>query len=186
MTTPDYEPRPLPPEALDLCDRLTAPPALVAQLQVVHDAACGLLAGLDERFSELPLDRRAVLFGAATHDLGQVRHLHEIGRPGRRHEQAGPALLEAHGVATDLARFARTHGTWKEDDDLALEDLLVALAAVAWNGDREAELEMLAAERIAERTGDDEVGAFVALDELLEALSLDAESRIAWRRRIAE
>lgn len=62
--------RPLPPEAEKLCRLLSAPPRLITHLTLVHDAACDLVVGVQQKFPTLAFDRVAVLFGAATHDLG--------------------------------------------------------------------------------------------------------------------
>src|SRR5690242_20727491 len=110
-----------------MLERLNAPPRLVAHLTVVHDAAADLLQALKAHWRNLPLDGDAVLFGAATHDVGKVLHPGELVGPGNEHESAGPPLLEQLGIPPDRSRFARTHGTWNEEADLALEDILVAM-----------------------------------------------------------
>lgn len=176
------EPGPLPERAEALCETLAAPPRLRAHLRLVHQAAEGLLAGLEARFPGIELDRRLILLGAAIHDLGKVQHPSELERPGKRHAADGPAKLEAAGLTPEEARFARTHHTWPEDDDAALEDLLVALADLVWKGRRDEMLELLAAAALADRCFLPEVEAFSALDEILDDLSLEADERIAWQR----
>ena len=133
--------RKLPDEVEDLLDRLESPPRLVAHLTLVHDVAVSIVEVLSE-LSEGGFDQRAVLFGAATHDIGKTLFPGELDGPGHAHEAAGRELLEAEGFAADLARFAETHGDWREG---TIEDLLVALADKVWKGKRIAELE----ERIA-------------------------------------
>jgi len=96
-------------------------------LRLVHDVACELVEWLEQRYPALPLDREAVLFGAATHDVGKAAHVRELSGPGSAHEEAGRELLEAHGTAPELARFAATHASWALPD-IGLEDLLVSVA----------------------------------------------------------
>lgn len=173
--------RPMPTLAQELCELLDAPPRLVAHLTVVHDAASEIIEGLAERFPGLDVDSEAVLFGAATHDLGKVLHPKELTGPGNRHEEDGPRLLEQHGIDPRLARFARTHGAWSQDE-LPLEDLLVALADCVWKGQRLEPLEEKVVGRIAERTGKEPWEVFEKLDSLLEQVASRGDERLAWQR----
>lgn len=174
-------PRPLPDVARLLCEALAAPPRLVAHLTLVHDAAFHLVGAVRDHFPGLDVDRNAVLFGAATHDLGKVLHPGELSGPGGRHEEDGPPLLERHGVPADLARFAASHGARGRADRLDVEDLLVALADSTWRGRRNEEVEARLAERLAERTGADPWAAFLALDTVVERACVGAEERLAWQ-----
>jgi putative nucleotidyltransferase with HDIG domain len=110
---------------------LGASPRLSAHLRIVHDVAHQLVDWMTERYPELPFDREAVLFGAATHDIGKTVHTGELSEPGSAHEEAGRALLLARGVEPRLARFAATHAAWT-GPDIAIEDLLVSLADKVW------------------------------------------------------
>ncbi|MFF3846805.1 HD domain-containing protein [Streptomyces sp. NPDC002328] len=125
--TTDPPLRPLPAEVAELLAVVAAPPRLVAHLRAVHDVAALLVEWTGRRCPGLPLDRRAVLFGAATHDVGKTVHPAELSGPGALHERAGRDLLLAHGVRPDLARFAAGHATWTPGT--AVEDLLVSLAS---------------------------------------------------------
>jgi hypothetical protein len=87
------------------------------------------LAGLEFSF-----DRAAVLFGAATHDIGKIVHVAELSGPGSRHEAEGQQLLLAAGVEPRLARFAATHASWHPG--IETEDLLVSLADKVWKAKR--------------------------------------------------
>lgn len=175
-------PRPLPDAAQRLCDKLDAPPRLIAHLRLVHDIAAELLDALSERFPDLPMDRDSVLFGAATHDIGKVVHPNELTGPGNLHEAAGAALLEEHHVPSHLARFARTHGTWDQKDvTIAIEDLLVALADSVWKGTRHSELESCLVARIVAGSSTEPWHAFSVLDEILQGIAADAEQRLAWQ-----
>ena len=174
-------PRRLPEAPRRLCDTLRAPPRLVAHLTLVHDVALELTAALDEHFPGLNFDREAVLFGAATHDLGKVIHPEELTEPGKRHEAAGEALLIAHGVAPELARFARTHGR-SDRPDSTLEDLVVALSDVVWKGKRISELDSRVAGTIAVATGRKDWEVWSDLDDILERLAAGADDRLQWQR----
>lgn len=90
--------RPLPERAVALLRSLGAPPRLAAHLRLVHDVAYEPADWVEGRYPRLPFDRAAVLFGAATHDIGKVAHLGELSGPGSRHEEAGRGLLLEHGV----------------------------------------------------------------------------------------
>jgi hypothetical protein len=170
--------RELPAEATRLLCRLHAPPRLAAHLRLVHDVAAELTTAVAHHHPQLVFDRAAVLFGAATHDIGKSIHTDELTGPGTRHEAAGRALLLDHAVPERLARFAGTHGTWAAPDR-TIEDLLVSLADKIWKGHRVAELEALVVERLAAPTGIAVWQAFLSLDDILDPLAADADRRLA-------
>ncbi|MEU7778163.1 HD domain-containing protein [Micromonospora parva] len=90
LTAPADPPlRPLPEQVVALLETLHAPPRLAAHLRAVHEVAAQLTDAVAVRFPQLPFDREAVLFGAATHDVGKVRHPEELSGPGPAHEPAG-------------------------------------------------------------------------------------------------
>ncbi len=173
--------RQLPAEVTDLLERLPAPPPrLAAHLRLVHDVALQLTATLQRDYPDLTFDREAVLFGAATHDIGKVVHPDELTGPGSAHEPAGRALLLAHDVPERLARFAGTHGSWS-DPDRTLEDLLVSVADKVWKGKRVAALEARLGDHVAAATGEPAWQAFMGLDDVLGALAADADQRLAFQ-----
>jgi len=172
--------RPLPDRAAALLDTLDAPPRLVAHLRIVHDVACQLTDWCLRHYPALGFDRQAVLFGAATHDIGKVRHLGEISSPGSAHEQAGYQILRAHGVEEHSARFARTHASWR-GSDITTEDLLVSLADKIWRGKREPGLEQLVIDQLAAARGQASWMAFIALDEVLERIAAGAGARLEFQ-----
>ncbi len=174
-----FEPRQLPSGAKLLCDQLNAPARLVAHLRLVHDAAVEITDGLNSTFPDLAFDRDAVLFGAATHDLGKVLHPNELTGPGAEHEIDGPSLLESHGVPSELARFAKTHAGWSSR--LPLEDLLVGLADATWKGQRIDDLESQVVERIADQANVEAWKAFEKLDAILEDVASRGDERLAWQ-----
>lgn len=177
------QPRDLPSDAKHLLTTLNAPPRLIAHLALVHDAAAEILDALQAQWPNLSIDREAVLFGAATHDIGKVLHPSELTGPGNKHEQDGPGLLRQHGVSPERSRFARTHGTWKAEPSLTLEDDLVALADHSWKGSRNEALESMVAGRIAESLGTETWEAFMGLDEIVAEVASRGEERLAWQGR---
>ncbi len=173
--------RELPHDALQVLKRLNAPPRLVAHLALVHDVAADILQSLSAQWQDFPIDKEAVLFGAATHDIGKVLHPAELIGPGSNHEKDGPGLLEQVGIPADRSRFARTNGTWKQEATLALEDIVVALADTCWRGKRDEELESRLASFIAGLQGIEKWEAFLALDEIVAKIAAHAEERLAWQ-----
>jgi putative nucleotidyltransferase with HDIG domain len=132
---------PLPQDVHDLLAELEAPPRLIAHLTLVHQVALELTHVIDRTWPDIPFDRQAVLRGAAIHDIGKVIYPEELREPGKQHEEAGVALLQRHGFSAEQARFARTHGQWRDDPAVQLADLLVALADTIWKGQRDEQLE---------------------------------------------
>lgn len=177
------DPRPLPDRVAALLGAVDAPPRLAAHLRLVHDVAWRIVRWAEREFPELELDSDAVLFGAATHDIGKAVHPAELCVPGHAHELSGYELLCEHGVEPELARFACTHGTWSEPG-LAVEDLLVCLADKTWKGARVALLEDLVVDRLAASGGGRERWAvFSVLDDLLVDISADADVRLEFQAR---
>ncbi|MEV4149134.1 HD domain-containing protein [Amycolatopsis sp. NPDC049691] len=164
---------PLPPRARELLETLDAPPRLGAHLRVVHDVAVALTAWAADRVA---FDAGAVLFGAATHDIGKVRHPEELSGPGSAHGPAGYALLLSHGVPEGLARFAGTHGSWSAPD-ATVEDLLVSLADKVWKGKRVPDLES----RVAGLLAGEPWEAFLVLDDELSRIASEADARLAFQ-----
>ncbi|WP_033824135.1 HD domain-containing protein [Kitasatospora sp. MBT63] len=175
---------PIPDRVDGLLRRAGAQPRLRAHLELVHDVAARLLDGIAARWPGAAVDGPAVLFGAATHDLGKVRHPEELTGPGHRHEEAGHLLLLELGVDPRDARFARTHASWTLPG-ISLEELLVSLADQVWRGSRRADLEDLVTARLAEAGGLARWEVFLALDDLLTDLGADADRRLAHQNAFA-
>jgi hypothetical protein len=163
-----------------LLRELDAPPRLVAHLRAVHDVAYRLVEWVGLRHPALPFDRDAVLFGAATHDIGKTAHVGELSGPGSAHEDAGRDLLLAHGIPPHLARFAATHATWTLPDT-AVEDLLVSVADKIWKNRRVPDLEDLVVRRLAEASGRTVWEEFLDFDDLLTSVGEGAEARLAFQ-----
>src|SRR5262245_29935298 len=66
--------RPLPADVAELLVSLPAPARLAAHLRAVHDVAWQLIEQLEASLPALAFDRDAVLYGAATHDIGKIEH----------------------------------------------------------------------------------------------------------------
>ncbi|MEV5384016.1 HD domain-containing protein [Streptomyces sp. NPDC052721] len=172
--------RPLPERVALLLEQVDAPPRLVAHLRAVHDVAAQLVAWVRLRCPRLESDAEAVLFGAATHDIGKALHPAELSGPGALHEAAGRELLLEHGVPAGLARFAGTHASWTAPGT-GVEDLLVSLADKVWKNKRVPELEDLVVARLAEADGRPAWQWFMELDEALTAVGEGADRRLAYQ-----
>ncbi|WP_327699955.1 HD domain-containing protein [Streptomyces sp. NBC_00459] len=171
---------PLPDRVAELLSELGSPPRLAAHLRAVHDVAHQLVEWLEQEYPAVALDREAVLFGAATHDIGKTVHLAELAGPGSAHEEAGQTLLLGHGISPELARFAATHASWV-DKRVGLDDLLVSLADKIWKNKRVTDLEDLVVARLAEATGRAAWEEFIALDGILACIGDTADERLAFQ-----
>ncbi|MFH7595274.1 HD domain-containing protein [Streptomyces racemochromogenes] len=172
--------KPLPPEVAELLRSLQAPPRLAAHLRAVHDVAVELVDWVEDRYPDVAVDRAAVLFGAATHDVGKTVHPEELSGPGSVHEAAGRDLLLEHGFTTDLARFAATHASW-DGPDVTIEELLVSTADKVWKDKRVPDLENRLVQALAAATGREPWEEYLALDDLLTRLGTDAAHRLAFQ-----
>ncbi|MFI0406811.1 HD domain-containing protein [Actinomadura sp. 3N508] len=176
----DPGPRPLPGSAVRLLEELDAPPRLAAHLRAVHDVAAELVAWAGEHHPSAAVDAEAVLFGAATHDIGKARHPSELSGPGADHEEAGYELLRERGVEERLARFARTHASW-DDPGTGLDDLLVSLADKVWKAKRVTGLEQRVVDALAAASGQEPWEVFMALDDVCDRLAAGADRRLAFQ-----
>jgi hypothetical protein len=163
-----------------LLQDLDAPPRLAAHLRAVHDVACQIADWLTRQYPDLRFDRDAVLFGAATHDIGKTVCTAELSGPGSEHEEAGRQLLLAHGVSPGLARFAATHAAWTQPG-IQIEDLLISVADKVWKNKRVRDLEDLVVSQLAEASGRGAWEEFLAFDDLLTSIGEDADGRLAFQ-----
>lgn len=170
----------LPLYVQQLLNDANASSRLQAHLTLVYTVAGNILHAVNEQWPTLSIDEHAVLFGAATHDIGKSRQTAELYAEGSNHEAIGEQLLREYNVEPHLARFARTHGDWTPADR-TLEDLLVTLADKAWKGQRITELEERIAESIAVALCCDKWEAFMELDNILADIVLDADKRLHWQ-----
>lgn len=172
--------RPKPDRVAQLLRDLDAPPRLTAHLRAVHDVAYQLVDWIAQRYPALRFDRDAVLFGAATHDIGKMAHTAELSGPGSAHEEVGRELLLAQGISPRLARFAGTHAAWT-GPDIEIEDLLVSVADKIWKNKRVPALEDRVVTRLAEASGRTTWEEFLAFDDLLASIGEDARQRLAFQ-----
>jgi hypothetical protein len=172
--------RPLPAEAAELLHRVDAPPRLVAHLRAVHDVAVQLLDWIAARHLDLGISPQAVLFGAATHDIGKTLHPAELSAAGARHEEAGRELLLAQGVDPGRARFAATHAAWVSEA-VGTEDLLVSLADKIWKNKRVPGLEDRVVAALAQASGRPLWEEFLDLDSVLARIGDQADERLAFQ-----
>jgi len=172
---------PLPADVTTLLSQVSAAPRLIAHLILVHDVASRLVEQITQTFPNVPFDKEAVLYGAATHDLGKAIHVEELVQAGKMHEQRGFDLLQKMGVSAERARFAFTHGNWDALENVGLEDLLVALADNCWKGKRPEQLESRTVDLLSSISGRPAWDCYSELDGILGALAADADNRLAWQ-----
>ena len=177
--------RALPDNALAVLAQTDPPPRLLAHLRLVHDAAIHFCEQLHQRHLLDQADTDALLFGAATHDIGKVLVPDELIGPGHTHERRGQSLLLDLNVPPELARFAKTHGSWRSDTAMPLEDLVVALADTSWKGQRDSELEQRITTLLVATTAQEPWKVWSDLDEMLEAYSADATERLLWQAQFS-
>jgi hypothetical protein len=175
-------PRLLPDEVRQLLERTNAPVRLVAHLTLVHDTANEVVTAIRQCWPGLDFDGESVVFGAAIHDIGKVLHPNELTGPGTQHEAVGPDILMQNGVSERRSRFARTHGTWREESGMTLEDYLVALCDESWKGSRNEELETAIAANVAKQLDIETWDAFSKLDKIIERIARGGDERLAWQQ----
>ena len=174
----------LPDLVIDLLRRTKAPARLVAHLTLVHDVATKLTWNIKRKYPDLQFDEQAVLFGAATHDIGKSSFPAELTGPGSMHEECGAEILKEFGIPDSLARFTRTHALWKSTD-VTIEDFLVSLADKIWKGKRQEDLEQIVVHRISRALSKPEWEVFASMDTVLTDLARDADQRLAWQFQFA-
>ncbi|MFT6144876.1 MAG: HD superfamily phosphodiesterase [Myxococcota bacterium] len=164
-----------PDEAFRLLQRLKAPDRLVTHGRLVLEAADVLLHGL--RDLSFDIDGAWVRAGAVLHDVGKTLHPNELSGGGCAHEQAGERLLLEHGVPSHIARMCVSHGAW-DSDQLASEELVVAMADKLWKGRREPELEKRFTDRVVVSLQGEPWALYVRLDSLFETVADDGGDRL--------
>ena len=167
-----------------LCQKVNAPPRLVAHLTLIHDTAVKLVEKIKQNFPEISINEKSVRFGAATHDIGKSIYKNELTEAGNKHESTGEKLLLNLGIKPELARFARTHADWQNDES-KLEDLLVALADKCWKGKRVEKLENSAAEIIAAKTERETWEVFILLDDIINEIAKDTDRRLVYQDKFS-
>jgi hypothetical protein len=169
----------LPPQVLELLKSSMAPKRLVAHLTLVHDVAAKLISKIVNEYPDLHFDKQAVLFGAATHDIGKASFPAELVGPGSLHEKQGTDILAKLGIPDSMARFSQTHASWKSPE-MTIEDLLVSLADKIWKGKRQEDLEEIICHRISIILSRPEWEIFASMDSILSDLARGADRRLEW------
>lgn len=169
---PSNLPTPIP----SLLQSYNAPQHLQSHLCIVYTTATILLQQLKSKWEHLDIDETAILFGAASHDIGKAIVTEELHQSGNQHEIVGYQLLIQNNIPHRLARFAQTHGNWQEES-LEVEDLLVTLADKIWKGKRIPTLEEKICHKMAAILEIDFWEIFVQLDEILIEIVLGADER---------
>lgn len=157
----------LPVDITLLLEELDAPPELHKHLRVVYSAASELLESIHSEWPGLRTDNQLVLWGAAIHDIGKVLHPNELSEPGDQHLEAGYHLLLEKGFSRKLAQIALVHEHWNHPER-SLEELLVSLSDLIWNGIRNNQLEEIIIGRIAEKTHAGFWDVYLKMDPILE------------------
>lgn len=91
-------------------------------------------------------------------------------------------MLEKHGYSEEFARFAYTHGNWR-DENLSLEDLLVSLADKIWKGKRIIELEEKVGQELSQKLSVAYWDVYGPLDKIIANIAMGADARITWQNR---
>jgi hypothetical protein len=162
-------------DAYDLLAKLGASLRLIRHVKLVGEAADLLIQRY--RSMGLTFDVQVVELGVAVHDAGKILYPNELDGPGSMHEPAGEQLMIEHGVQANIARCCITHAAWC-DEGVPLEDRTVALADKLWKGKREAELELLVIDEVANRLGVDRWDVFAELDSTFEDIAVGARDRL--------
>ncbi|MFZ1086235.1 MAG: HDIG domain-containing metalloprotein [Terracidiphilus sp.] len=162
-------------DAYELLQSLGAPARLIHHAQVVSQVADLLL----KEFKALGVscDILTVELGAVLHDTGKTQHPQELSVSGTHHQQAGKAILLAHGVQPEVARCCVSHGVWNPPE-VSFEERIVALADKLWKGKRIAELELSIMDEIAARSGVSRWDIFEKLDTIFEDIAAGGAERI--------
>jgi hypothetical protein len=162
-------------QTYSLLKNLGAPPRLIRHLQLVGEAADGLL----QIYVELGIacDAQLVELGVAVHDAGKILHPGELDGPGSMHEPAGEAMLLAEGVQPTVAHCCVSHAAWAASG-VTFEELTVALADKLWKGKREEALELLVIDAAAAALGRGRWELFAELDTAFERIAAGATDRL--------
>ncbi|MDB9837202.1 HD domain-containing protein [Flavobacteriaceae bacterium] len=167
-------------EIRDLLEELDAPQRLIKHLTIVNSTALCMVDHLKTEWPNLMLNKKEILFGASTHDIGKIIITDELYKKGKKHESEGFKLLKEVGYNDQESRFTITHGNW-ENSDLKIEDFIVCLSDKIWKGKRTNELEEWITNKIAELTKTDFWDVSMKLDLILEKIVIGSDDRIAWQ-----
>ncbi len=171
----------LPEEVVKLLKEMQSPFRLVAHLRLVHDVAVKLVYKVENKWPLLVLDKDAIFFGAATHDIGKVFYKEELHQEGNKHEEKGYEFLLNLGFPHKMARFTLTHAYWKENQVTDLEDLIVSLADTCWKSKRIDFIVDSLCQNIASSLNCSSWEVFLFLDCVVDSISDISDIRLAWQ-----
>ena len=162
-------------EAICLLRELGASEGLLVHIQLVGEAAERLM----QAYVELGVrfDARLIELGVIVHDVGKILYPGELSAPGSMHECAGEALLLAHGVQSEVARYCVSHAKWQEAG-VSFEELSVALADKLWKGKRVEALELRIVDEAASRLRLSRWDVFAQLDAVFEEVADGGTDRL--------
>lgn len=170
----------LPKEILKILNENDAPALLKRHLILVYNVGITIIEKLTLTWPNLPINKKEILFGTATHDIGKIIEIQELNFPGKKHEIAGYKFLINKNISENFARFAKTHGDWKTEN-LKIEDLIVILSDKIWKGNRINELEERITTEIAKILNIDYWDVYVKLDTIISNIILGAGARLSWQ-----
>lgn len=162
-------------EAFDILQQIQATPRLVRHAELVLEAGEALIVFLEEL--DVAFDRELIRAGIILHDAGKSLHSEELTGSGSEHEEAGERILLERGVDPAVARCCRSHARWFEME-CRLEELIVALADKLWKGKRDADLELTAADRLAQSLEIERWDVFLHADFVFEAIAAGGPKRL--------
>jgi len=167
-------------EVKSILEQFDAPQRLIKHLTIVNSTACYIIEELKNEWPNLVLNKKEILFGASTHDIGKAIITEELYKKGKKHESEGFKILKELGYKNKESRFTITHGNW-ENSDLETEDLIVCLSDKIWKGKRVNELEERITNKISELTKTDYWDVSMKLELILEKIAIGSDDRIAWQ-----
>ncbi|WP_075344686.1 HD domain-containing protein [Tenacibaculum agarivorans] len=167
-------------EIRNLLEQFDAPQRLIKHLTIVNSTALHIVEQLNTEWPNLELNKKEILFGASTHDIGKAVITDELYKKGKKHESKGFEILKELGYNDEESRFTITHGNW-ENQGLKIEDLIVCLSDKIWKGKRVNELEERITNEISELTKTDFWDVSMKFELILEKIAIGSDDRIAWQ-----
>ncbi len=176
-----FAPKDLPSDIQRILDDLHCPALLVRHLILVYNVGLLLTKKIQLEFPNVTLLEEEIVFGTATHDIGKISFKKELSEKGKQHEQAGFETLIAYGINEKMARFTKTHGNW-EQENIKIEDLIVALADKIWKGKRIDSLEEKLIKEISTGINSEYWTVYSKMDSIISEICLGADARLNWQK----
>jgi hypothetical protein len=167
-----------PQETVHLLRQVAAPPRLVAHLILVHDVATTLVERITAAFPEVAFNSEAVLFGASIHDFGKVIERSELVGA----NNVAPNYFVRWGCLTSGEGLLIRTAIGTKCQTSTLKTCSFALADKCWKGRRLDKLESKIVALLSAASSKPEWACYAELDEILEGLAKDADTRLAWQQ----